>query len=42
MPWTYVVCDLDGEKMVGMFYENELQKTIPKEFRVKKNNQNKP
>ena len=28
--WTYVINDLNGEEIVGMFYENELQKTIKK------------
>ena len=35
MPWTYVISDLEGEKIVEMFYEKELQKQI-KEFRVEK------
>ena len=26
-PWTYVLSDLDGEKIVQVFYEKELQKT---------------
>ena len=34
--WTYVISDLDGEKIIGMFYEKESQKTNQKEFRVKK------
>ena len=25
--WTYVICDLNGEEIVGSFYEKELQKT---------------
>ena len=25
--WTYVLNDLNGEKIIGTFYENELQKT---------------
>ena len=32
--WTYVVSDLNGEEIVGTFYEQELQKTNRKEFRV--------
>ena len=28
--WTYVINDLNGEEIVGMFYENELQKTNQK------------
>ena len=34
--WTYVISDLKGEEIVGMFYEKELQKTNQKEFRVEK------
>ena len=36
MPWTYEIKDLKGEKIVGSFYEKELQKTIKKEFRIEK------
>ena len=36
MPWTYVISDLNGEEIVGSFYEKELQKTNKKEFRIKK------
>ena len=36
VPWTYVITDLNGEKIVGTFYEKELQKTNPKEFRIEK------
>ena len=34
-PWTYVINDLNGEKINGTFYEEELQKT-KKEFRIEK------
>ena len=34
VPWTYVICDFNGEKVFGTFYEKELQKTNQKEFRV--------
>ena len=34
--WTYVINDLNGEEIIGTFYENELQKTSQKEFRIKK------
>ena len=27
VPWTYVISDLNGEEIVGTFYEKELQKT---------------
>ena len=36
MSWTYVINDLNGEEIVGTFYENELQKTNQKEFRIAK------
>ena len=36
VPWTYVINDLNGEKIIGTFYENELQKTDQKEFRIEK------
>ena len=35
-PWTYVINDLNGEKIIGIFYEKELQKTNQKEFRMEK------
>ena len=36
VPWTYVINDLNGEKIIGTFYEKEFQKTNQKEFRIKK------
>ena len=36
VPWTYVINDLNGEKITGSFYEKELQKTNQKEFRIEK------
>ena len=36
VPWTYVVNDLNGEKIIGTFYEKELQKVNQKEFRIEK------
>ena len=27
VPWTYVIIDLNGEEIIGTFYEKELQKT---------------
>ena len=36
VPWTYVINDLNGEKIIGTFYEKELQKTNQKEFRIEK------
>ena len=35
-PWTYVINDLNGEEIIGTFYENELKKTDQKEFRIEK------
>ena len=29
-PWTYVINDLNGEEIIGTFYEKELQKTSQK------------
>ena len=34
--WTYVINDLNGEEITGTFYENELQKTNQREFRIEK------
>ena len=36
VPWTYVINDLNGEKIIGRFYEKELQKANQKEFRIAK------
>ena len=36
VPWTYVINDLNGEEIIGTFYEKELQKTNEKEFRIEK------
>ena len=39
LPWTYVINDLNGEQIIGAFYEKELQKTNlqkTKEFRIEK------
>ena len=36
VPWTYVINDLNGEEIIGTFYEKELQKTNQQEFRIKK------
>ena len=35
-PLTYVINDLNGEEIIGTFYENELQKTDQKAFRIEK------
>ena len=36
VPLTYVINDLNGEEIIGTFYEKELQKTNQKEFRIEK------
>ena len=36
VPWTYLISDLNGEEVVGMFYEEELQTINQAEFRVEK------
>ena len=36
VPWTYVINDLNGEEIIGTFYEKELQKTNQKGFWIKK------
>ena len=36
IPWTYVINDLNGEEIIGTFYEKELQKMNQKEFRIEK------
>ena len=34
--WVYVINDLNGEEIIGTFYEKELQKSNQKEFRIEK------
>ena len=36
VPWTYVINDLNGEEIVGNFYEKEVKKTSQEEFRIEK------
>ena len=36
VPWTYVIDDLNGEEIIGTFYEKELQKTNQEELRIEK------
>ena len=36
VPWTYVTNDLNGEEIIGTFYEKELQKKNQEEFRIEK------
>ena len=41
VPWTYIINDLNGEEIIGIFHEKELQKTNLKEFRIEKVLKNK-
>ena len=34
--WTYVINDLNGEEIIGTFYEKELQKINQEKFRMEK------
>ena len=36
LPWAYVISDLNGEKIVEIFYKTEQQKTNQRDFRVGK------
>ena len=36
VPWTYDLNDLNGQEIIGTFYEKELQKTNQKKFRLEK------
>ena len=36
VPWTYVINDLNGEEIIGTFYEKELQGTNQQEFSIEK------
>ena len=36
VPWTYVINDLNGEGIIGTFYEKELEKTNQEGFRIEK------
>ena len=36
VPGTYVINDLNGEEIIGTFYEKELQGTRQNEFRIEK------
>ena len=36
VPWTYVFNNVNGEEIVGTFYEKELQKTNLEGFRIEK------
>ena len=34
VPWTYVINDLKGDEIIGIFYEKELQKPNQQKFRI--------
>ena len=36
VPWTYVISDVNGEQVTGLFHEKELQKTNQRKFRIEK------
>ena len=36
VPWTYVISDLNGEEIIGTFYEKKLRKTNQEKFRIEK------
>ena len=36
VPWTYVISDLNGEPIIGSFYEKELQKNSQERFTIEK------
>ena len=36
IPWTYIINNLNGEEIIGSFYEKELQKTNQKQFRIER------
>ena len=36
VPWTYIIIDLNGEEIIGTFFEKKLQKSNQQEFRIEK------
>ena len=36
VPWTYVINDLNGNTIIGTFYEKDQQKTNQQEFSIEK------
>ena len=41
VPWAYIIDDLNGEEIIGTFYEKELQKANQEGFRTEKKNKKK-
>ena len=37
MPWTYIINDLNGEEIIGTFYEKDLQKINQQVIKKKDN-----
>ena len=38
VPWTYVMSDFNGERIVGSFYQKNCKKLIKNNLEQKKNN----
>ena len=36
VPWTYVINDLNGDEVIGIFMKKNCKKTSQKEFRIEK------
>ena len=36
VPWAYAINDVNGEEIIGKFYEKQLQKTNQEEFKIEK------
>ena len=36
VPWSYIINDLNGDEIIGTFYEKKLQTTNQQEFRIEK------
>ena len=34
VPWAYAINDVNGEEIIGTFYEKQLQKTNQEEFKI--------
>ena len=41
VPWAYIINDLNGEEIIGTFYEKEPQKNNQQKFRTEKVIKNK-
>ena len=36
VPWTFIINDLNGEEIIGTFYEKDMRKANQKEFKIEK------